>query len=210
MDNLIAHMRSFVMKAFYNDMEEAKRCVISWVLIVLLALAAEVFLFNMNHFRTLGYQPVDLTSQINLQRADNGSYRMTVEDHVLDFRDLDCEVHNLYLGFDSQQPAQNLPIKIQFTDEAHLTFFDTTDYTEGVPLVEVATNGSQSKYINLNTAGKVGNMRIEVVGEDTAYPIYLDQVLINVPRPFAFNTTRFLAVLLVISVVYLFRPGSGI
>lgn len=210
MDTVATHMRAFVMRAFHNDMEEAKRCVVSWVLIVLLALVAEVFLFNMNHFRTLGYQPVDLTSQIDLQKTENGSYRMTMADHVLDFRDLDCEVHNVYLGFDADQPAQNLPIKIQFTDEAHLTFFDTTDYTEGVPLVDVATNGSQSKFINLNTAGKVGNMRIEVVGEETIYPIYLDQVLINVPRPFVFNTTRFLAVLLVIAVVYLFRPGSGI
>ena len=107
------------------------------------------------------------------------------------------------------EPAQNLPIKIQFTDEAHRTFFDSTDYTEGVPVVDVATNGSQSKYINLNTAGKVGNLRIEIAGDEVSYPVYLDEVLINVPRPFSFNTTRFLAVLLVISVVYLFRPGIG-
>lgn len=210
METSSSQIRTLLMRAFHNDVEEAKRCVISWVLIVLLALAAEVFLFNMNHFRTLGYQSVNLTSEVNLQKAANGSYRMTVDDHVIDFRDLDCEVHNLYLGFDSEQPAQNLPIKIQFTDEAHLTFFDSTDYTEGVPVVEVATNGSQSKYVNLNTAGKVGNLRIEVAGDDVSYPIYLDEVLINVPRPFSFNGTRFLAVLLVISVVYLFRPGSGI
>ena len=210
MEAIAAKIQALVMRAFHDDVEEAKRCVVSWVLIVLLALAAEVFLFNMNHFRTLGYQPVNLTSQVDLQQTENGSYRLTVHDHVIDFRNLDCEVHNLYLGFDSDQPAQNLPIKIQFTDEAHRTFFDSTDYTEGVPVVDVATNGSQSKYINLNTAGKVGNLRIEIAGDEVSYPVYLDEVLINVPRPFSFNTTRFLAVLLVISVVYLFRPGSGI
>ncbi len=198
------------MRAFHNDVGVAKRCVISWVVILALALGAEVFLFNINFYRTLGYEPVDLTSQLHLPKTDEGLYRLTMEDHVMDFRDLNCEVHNLYLDFDPEQPAQNLPVKIQFTDEAHLTFFDSTDYTEGVPLVDVATNGSQSKFINLNTAGKVGSLRIEVMGEDTTYPIYIEQVLINVPRPFYFNSTRFLAVLLIISVVYLFRPKSGI
>ncbi|MCI8367134.1 MAG: cytochrome C oxidase Cbb3 [Eggerthellaceae bacterium] len=198
------------MRAFHNDVGVAKRCVISWVVILALALGAEVFLFNINFYRTLGYEPVNLTSQLDLPKTDEGLYRLTMEDHVMDFRDLNCEVHNLYLDFDPEQPAQNLPVKIQFTDEAHLTFFDSTDYTEGVPLVDVATNGSQSKFINLNTAGKVGSLRIEVMGEDTTYPIYIEQVLINVPRPFYFNSTRFLAVLLIISVVYLFRPKSGI
>ncbi len=210
MESFVGFIRSLVMRAFHNDVGVAKRCVISWVVILALALGAEVFLFNINFYRTLGYEPVDLTSQLHLPKTDEGLYRLTMEDHVMDFRDLNCEVHNLYLDFDPEQPAQNLPVKIQFTDEAHLTFFDSTDYTEGVPLVDVATNGSQSKFINLNTAGKVGSLRIEVMGEDTTYPIYIEQVLINVPRPFYFNSTRFLAVLLIISVVYLFRPKSGI
>ncbi len=210
MESFVGFIRSLVMRAFHNDVGEAKRCVISWVVILALALGAEVFLFNINFYRTLGYEPVNLTSQLDLPKTDEGLYRLTMEDHVMDFRDLNCEVHNLYLDFDPEQPAQNLPVKIQFTDEAHLTFFDSTDYTEGVPLVDVATNGSQSKFINLNTAGKVGSLRIEVMGEDTTYPIYIEQVLINVPRPFYFNSTRFLAVLLIISVVYLFRPKSGI
>ena len=161
------------MRAFHNDVGEAKRCVISWVVILALALGAEVFLFNINFYRTLGYEPVNLTSQLDLPKTDEGLYRLTMEDHVMDFRDLNCEVHNLYLDFDPEQPAQNLPVKIQFTDEAHLTFFDSTDYTEGVPLVDVATNGSQSKFINLNTAGKVGSHSREVMGEDTTYPIYI-------------------------------------
>lgn len=210
MESFVGFIRSLVMRAFHNDVGVAKRCVISWVVILALALGAEVFLFNINFYRTLGYEPVNLTSQLDLPKTDEGLYRLTMEDHVMDFRDLNCEVHNLYLDFDPEQPAQNLPVKIQFTDEAHLTFFDSTDYTEGVPLVDVATNGSQSKFINLNTAGKVGSLRIEVMGEDTTYPIYIEQVLINVPRPFYFNSTRFLAVLLIISVVYLFRPKSGI
>ncbi len=210
MESFVGFIRSLVMRAFHNDVGVAKRCVISWVVILALALGAEVFLFNINFYRTLGYEPVNLTSQLDLPKTDEGLYRLTMEDHVMDFRDLNCEVHNLYLDFDPEQPAQNLPVTIQFTDEAHLTFFDSTDYTEGVPLVDVATNGSQSKFINLNTAGKVGSLRIEVMGEDTTYPIYIEQVLINVPRPFYFNSTRFLAVLLIISVVYLFRPKSGI
>ena len=114
------------------------------------------------------------------------------------------------VDFDSAQPAQLLTLKIQFTDDAHHTYFDSTEYTAGVPDVQVSTYSSQSEYLNLNTTGLVDNLRIEVVGDDVSYPIALVGVEINARHPFDFNMVRFFAVAGMLALVYAFRPRSAI
>ncbi|MCI2242513.1 cytochrome C oxidase Cbb3 [Adlercreutzia faecimuris] len=179
--------------------------------IVAVALLLEVFVFNFNYFASAGYHPINLKSRITLPYdKDDDLFRLTTVDHVMEFSDLNTEVHNIRIDFDSDQPAQNLQIKVQFTDEAHQTYFDSTEYTVGVPVTDVSTMSTQSEYLNLNTAGYVDNLRIEVVGEDTRYPIKLWTVSLNAHHPFDFNVTRFAWTAGILALVYLFRPRSGI
>ncbi len=179
--------------------------------IVVVALLLEVFVFNFNYFASAGYHPINLKSRITLPYdKDDDLFRLTTVDHVMEFSDLNTEVHNIRIDFDSDQPAQNLQIKVQFTDEAHQTYFDSTEYTVGVPVTDVSTMSTQSEYLNLNTAGYVDNLRIEVLGEDTRYPIKLWTVSLNAHHPFDFNVTRFAWTAGILALVYLFRPRSGI
>lgn len=182
----------------------------SAIVLVLAALVLEVFVFNCNYFASAGYQPINLKNKIELAQGSDDLFRLTSVNHVMEFSDLNTEVHNIRIDFDENQPAQNLTVKIQFTDDAHHTYFDSTEYTVGVPEVEVATNCTQSEYINLNTSGYVDNLRIEIVGEDVSYPIKLWTVSLNAHHPFDFNNTRFLVTLGVLVLVFMFRPKSAI
>ena len=182
----------------------------SAIVLVLAALMLEVFVFNCNYFASAGYQPINLKNKIELAQGSDDLFRLTSVDHVMEFSDLNTEVHNIRIDFDENQPAQNLTVKIQFTDDAHHTYFDSTEYTVGVPEVEVATNCTQSEYINLNTSGYVDNLRIEIVGEDVSYPIKLWTVSLNAHHPFDFNNTRFMVTLGVLVLVFMFRPKSAI
>lgn len=182
----------------------------SAIVLVLAALVLEVFVFNCNYFASAGYQPINLKNKIELAQGSDDLFRLTSVDHVMEFSDLNTEVHNIRIDFDENQPAQNLTVKIQFTDDAHHTYFDSTEYTVGVPEVEVATNCTQSEYINLNTSGYVDNLRIEIVGEDVSYPIKLWTVSLNAHHPFDFNNTRFMVTLGVLVLVFMFRPKSAI
>lgn len=177
---------------------------------LLIALLLEVFVFNFNYFATRGYNSVNLNDQLELREPEKGEYLLTEVNHVMEFTDLNAEVHNVWLDFDYRQPAQQLTIKIQFTDAAHHTYFDTTEYTIGIPEVEVSTLCDQSEYINLNTSGMMGSLRIEVVGDDVDYPIRLNNVVINARHPFVFNTTRFLFAAGILLLACMFRPGSSI
>ena len=74
----------------------------------------------------------------------------------------------------------------------------------------MSTLSDQSEYINLNTTGLVGNLRIEIVGEDVSYPIRLSDLCINAHHPFSFNTTRFLVAAGLLALAFAFRPRSAI
>ncbi|WP_296011932.1 cytochrome C oxidase Cbb3 [uncultured Adlercreutzia sp.] len=178
--------------------------------IVAIALLLEAFVFNIGFFATAGYQTIDLDGRLNLPQDEDGAYVLTDMDHVIEFSSLNTEVHNVMIDFDEAQAAQNIAVKIQFTDSAHQTYFDTTEYTIGVPEAWVSTKVVPSKFITLQTAGFVENLRIEVVGEDISYPIKLDGVYLNAHRPFAFNGVRFAAALGILLLVYAFRPKSAI
>ncbi len=178
--------------------------------ILLVALLLEVFVFNFNHFATAGYHPINLKSQIELPQGKDDLFRLTSVRHTMEFEHLNTEVRNLRIDFDANQPAQNLTIKIQFTDEAHRTYFDSTEYTVGVPEVQVSTFSTESEYINLNTTGLMDNLRIEVIGDEVSYPIKLWTVSLNANEPFHFDMTRFGVALGVLLLGFMFRPRSAI
>lgn len=187
-----------------------RHMMISAIVVIVIAALLESFLFNINFIRTLGYDEVNLNDQLTLVKDQQGYYRLTEHHHNIEFHDLDCEVHNIHFDFVDSQAAQLLTFKIQFTDEAHLTYFSTTEYTVGVPEVNVSTASWESEYVHLSPSGKVRDLNIDLVGQDVAYPVKVAGISINAPEPFSFNTTRFFIVALVIYLGYLFRPRSRI
>ncbi len=204
LENIIYHGRSFF-KAHEGTIRHMARLI---ALIFACALALEVFVFNINYFTTAGLNTIDLKNKIDLHEGKDEVFRLTAVDHEVEFSNLNTRVSNIMVDFDPNQPAQLLTLKIQFTDDAHETYFDSTEYTEGVPLVEVSTMSDQSKYINLNTTGVVNNLKISLVGEDVSYPVRLNTIYLNAHHPFDLNIVRFLITLGVISLFCLFRPSS--
>lgn len=201
--------------------QQIKHAAIRVGIILVLALLLEVFLFNMNFFISSTYEPVNLTNQSGLAPADsseveedsfaqNQPVRLTATSNVLEFHDLNKEIHNIHLDFDNTQAAQNLTVQISFTDSAHETYFNTTEYTFGVPEVDVSTFSEDSQYLYLQSSGLIQDLRIEIVNEDATYPIVLNALVINDPQPFAFNGLRFFVAFIVLLFVYVFRPKSSI
>lgn len=185
------------------------RHIVKCVLVILsVALLLETFLFNINYFTTSGLNTVSLNNKLNLSQTADEKYRISEVSNVLEFNNLNMQVKNLWLNFDTQQAAQQLTIKIQFTDEAHHTYFDSTEYTAGVPNVSLNTLCEESKFINLNTTGIVNNLKITISGKDINYPILLSDICVNAHEPFVFNQTRFLITFGVLLLLWMFRPKS--
>ena len=202
---------SYAYTGFMRAHRPAVRHLAKSILAILaVALLLETFLFNLNFFTSAGYNSISLNDKLNLQETTDEQYKLTAVNHTLEFSNLNTEVHNIWLNFDYRQPAQELTVKIQFTDDAHHTYFDSTEYTVGVPDVVVSTLSDQSEYINLNTTGLVDNLRIEVTGENVSYPIKLSDIVLNAHHPFDFNAGRFLATAGILLLAFAFRPRSAI
>lgn len=178
--------------------------------IVTISVLLETFVFNFTHFSSLRNNTICLNEKLNLQKTADGEYKLTEVNHTLEFSSLNTEVKNIRLDFDFEQPAQLVDVKIQFTDGAHQTYFDSTEYTYGVPIAQVSTFVDRSEYINLNTNGYVDNLRIEIGGDDVTYPIRLTGIYLNATYPFDFNGTRFLATVGILALICIFRPRSSI
>ena len=84
----------------------------SAVLLILAALVLETFVFNFNYFRTAGYHTTNLDNRLSLTKTLDNQYRVTEVNHVIEFKNLNSEVHNVWLNFDYRQPAQQLKVKI--------------------------------------------------------------------------------------------------
>ena len=174
------------------------------------AVLLEVFVFNMNYWETRGNNPIDLASKIDLPKNDKGHFLLTESNSTIDLAGLNKEIHNVRIDFSDAQSAKNLQVKIQFTDAAHQTYFDSTEYTQGVPIRKIATNCDATEYVKLSTNGLTNNLRIEIVGENVRYPIIVNTVLLNDVYPFKFSTTRFAATWCIVTLIYLFRPRSRV
>ena len=182
----------------------------SLLVVLLIASALEVFVFNFNYFASAGLNTIDLHDRIDLPEDPDENFRLTSYDHSLEFYNLNSEVKNIRVDFVLSQPAQNVTLAIHFTDSAHLAYFDSTEYTVGVPDVVVATSSLQSQYINLNTSGIVENLSIEVVEADEGFPILLNTVELNAHHPFSFSWLRFTICIFVLLLILIFRPSSAV
>ena len=70
-----------------------KRALIGAAVMLVIAALLEVFLFNMNYFRTMGYEEVSLNDELGLVEDQQGFYRLTEFHHDLEFHDLNiCRI----------------------------------------------------------------------------------------------------------------------
>lgn len=200
---------------------DIRRIAVRVVVLLVVALALEVFLFNMNFFRSASYNPIDLSDRITLDQvaqpgsSDHGlgkdtQFRFTESSSSVEFHDLNTVVHSIHLDFDNSQAAQNLNVKISFTDAAHETYFSTTEYTYGPPEVTVSTHSEQSQYLYLESSGTINDLKIEITGDDVTYPVILNTVVLNDHQAFDFNGARFFVTFALLLLAYVFRPRSSI
>lgn len=211
--------RFLISKLVEGRRPQLKKMCRNLMVLLIVALMLEIFVFNINFFMTLKNEPIDISSSISAPKTNRvnedglQSFVLTSDNHTLEFTNLDLEVNSLFLDFDADQTAQALRIKIQFTDDAHMSYFDSTEYTQGVPLSSMSTAFDETQYIKINSSGNLHSLKLEIVSDgthDLTYPIYVQQVQLNPNRPFDFNETRFGFVLLLMLTIYCFRPKSAI
>lgn len=218
MQSIRENIHFFLTTHVEPNIENYKKLTKRIALIFLIALFLEIFVFNFNYFASLANEEIDLTNKISLEKSnieDDGqnTFRLTGDNNVVEFADLNIPINSLYFKVADWQNAQTFNLKMQFSDDAHLSYFDTTEYTAGIPEKTISTVDTRSQYFRVNATGNVKNLRLEIKNDgnhEVKYPIYLTSITANPHRTFDFSLLRFVIVLGIFLIIFAFRPKSAI
>lgn len=183
---------------------------------LIISLLIECFVFNFNFFATINNSPKDLREKITLSTGDPNKrepFKITEDNSVLEFTDINLSINSLYFKMPTNQSGQVVKVKVQYTDDAHAAYFDTTEYTTGVPDLTLVTNNSDTQYKKFNSTGNVKSLKFEFTGDgkhDVQYPILLESIYLNPHVPFSFVPWRMWLVFALCALAYIFRPKSAI
>ena len=210
MPTFLETLRSGYDRAIAPHAAVLRRILVSVLVLLCASMLIEVFVCNFRFFTSATNEPIDLADKINLQQTDDGRFVISESGTPIEIQGINAPVNNIFVKLSKHQNGQRFDLKINFTDSGHSTYFDTTEYTVGVPEVALSTASTRSQYFSLHTTGNVGNIKLQVTGDDVSYPIYIDTIYVNANYPFEFVTWRFLAIFVILLLVLLFRPGSRV
>lgn len=189
------------------------------IIFFIITLMTEVFIFNFRFFESLGYEstPLEISSiGSGLQPKGNGIYTFKGgEGSYISVLNIDKPVNNLYISISSNVPYKQL-ITISATDEGNKLYFK-------LPQREIVSTVERSKYIKMNTSGRVEKLLINFDAEPlynidlteagtskVVYEISIDEITANKPVPFFFEPIRFAFVFALLLLLYALRYNSGL
>ncbi len=186
-----------------------KKTLITFIIIFIISLLAEIFLFNCKHWISLQGEdaPPDLLT-MGSAYLDNGDGSYTVleegEDYVyitgLNQELVSSRINISVLNRDEDEPHK-VTVKQYVTDAANREEYD-------IPPREVWSDVPQSSYMLYHLYGNCTSLRINP--DIDPGDIVTLSVEINPEIPMFFSVLRFGMVFLLLCFFYVFRPGSSI
>lgn len=186
-------------------------------LLLVAAAGGELFVGNVTYFNTHSYQPFQLMdyldTNINVGRG-LGTYTLEEDRAYLRFLDIDQPIYNLHLD-----NIVNDDTNLLHQDSAFTFYVEGTDEANGALIRfgtwEVSLQADRTHTISLDLTGNVGMLTLKASGYSSGYAQYpvaftITGITANTPRPLQLSLGRFVALWLLMSAVYLLRPGSGL
>ncbi len=175
----------------------------AWIWLLIIALAAEITVFNFSAWRSRFFRSGDGSfKEVSVEgavRIDNGETPVyMVEEGMLSMHvtGVDAEIHNLGLDLYFPEPdlrPETVPYKVSISDEGN-------HYAYVLPEQVWMPELSRTHYVNLHTAGKVSEIGVEfAIPAGSVVEAALSH---DVPVPFVFHIGRWLMAWAVLCLVY--------
>ena len=152
-----------------------------FIIIILISLACELFLFNFSFFTTLFNKE---TVYVNKGKAS-----------IFIVEDINQDVSNIKVDFGEEIYTS---LKVSVVDEGN-----TNEYLLNNKMI--SSKNKRSLYQYIHPAGKVKSMKLQTVNVLT----HIEKVTINSKIPMMFSVVRFLIILTVAFMIYLFNTKSN-
>jgi len=155
--------------------------------ILLVSLTAEVFLFNLSFWKTLGCQSQTISVCASGITDENGCFSTDK------FR-IDGPVKNVSVHLDELIGTDRATATIYISDKGNAYEYATPSYT-------IVPGTDKSGYTNIYTYGDVTDIRVAIQVDSGARAV-IDNILVNVTAPFVFKFLRFAIVFALLSLMY--------
>ncbi|MBS5449930.1 MAG: hypothetical protein KHZ24_01760 [Coriobacteriia bacterium] len=183
----------------------------SWahlIILVVIAVLLEVFLFNFRHWESLGYEE---------QVLRDTPIRVTRADYSLGFSSLDTKIHNVKVEVASSTSNDNSSVWVSYavTDEGN-----SEPYY--LPVAQLHPDNERSEVQSVFTYGNIKSLRVSFPGDvwggvdgrtlvaSNSFPITVNSISINAEVPFAFSFLRLSLTFLALCVVWFLRPNGAL
>ncbi|MCD7777847.1 MAG: hypothetical protein LUH47_05015 [Clostridiales bacterium] len=188
-----------------------------FLIIFLIVIIMEIFLFNWRFFEGSEHETTDLyefTCGSGVTVSDNGEIKIESSgDKWIEFAGLDTDIDNVYIDVRDKRnddeslqrngighDFQKVAIVISVTDEANAQYID-------LPERVIAEGVERTKYIKMHTAGKSDKLKIKFNGVDNQI-LQLNSVAVNKQVPFSLSIIRICFFFALFVLAYLVRFGS--
>lgn len=177
------------------------------LILAVIALGAELFLFNFRTFESMTFSPIsgyDLTDENGIPVVPGQTLTANADNTLtLVIDHIDAAAHNLYLDVSCpSSDASGLSLQLYARDEGNNQYYS-------LPEIQVSTDKETGKYIKLNLSGNAKSLQITFT-DLPADTLTLHQLGLNCTRPLDFSILRLGTVYLFLLALYTIRPGSSI
>ena len=174
------------------------------LVILMIALALELFVFNFRHWESLGYRREDLTKYdgtvVSLKKGEN-ALKLNGLDRVVENVYLDCAVLDKN---GDVLPWQQLTVTWYGRDDANSLAFKMGSR-------RILTTVERMRYARINLLGETKALRLEFTTKhDDAVSVLIRRIAVNAPVPLFFSIIRLAAVAVLMGLAALLRPGSAV
>ena len=176
------------------------------VLIPFVALLLEVFLFNFRYWESKTFTPIHCDDVIygGLEHIDGNNYAITNPNEVyLEVLNINQKVKNVYLNLMSDDEyvwGWGMKVCVWETDEANSMYVP-------LPETEIINGIKETHYIRLHLVGNTEKIRVNISNIPYDH-IKINGFGLNQVRPFLFVWWRLIILWIVITLLFMFRPGS--
>jgi len=164
---------------------------------LIIALLAELLVFNYSSILSMGNESVDLTGKQTIEKSEG--------EVILSITEINEKISNIYFDAILTEDAP-VAYTIEISDEGN---YYSYPLAQGV----ISKNSPVSFYTNIHPYGKVTSMKITFRAEENASgdkTFDVTGVSLNCKRPLFFNVIRFLIVLLIIWFFILLRNSGEV
>ena len=173
------------------------------LVLLLISVLAEIFIFNYKHWTSLSYDEIDMPLSLGSAYTicEDGSFYIGEGDQYIEITDIDTEIHNAYVKVvslnDQNTDQQNIRVDFDAKDASHSDYYSLNKRV-------ICASEPRSFYVTFHLYGDAKALKIATYFNQDQYISI--EIRLNVKVPLFFNWERIAVLFGILLLIVYLRP----